>query len=69
MEESTPKCKYLKKMYVIDEHLEMRFMMIRAIRIETVFGTTKIQSKKSNNRKRLSKSQQNPEWIQVLHKE
>ena len=39
MEGSTLECKYLRKMYVIDECLEMRFMTLKVIGIEIIFGT------------------------------
>ena len=47
----------------------MRFMTLKEIRTEVVFGTTIIQPKKSNDHKGFLKSQHNPERIQVLHKE
>jgi len=69
MERSTPKLRCLKKGYDIDEHLETRFIKLKEIKRETILGIAKMQPKKLNDRKGLSKSQQNLERIQVLHKE
>ena len=56
MEGSIPEYKYPRKKYVIDEYLEMRFIALKEIRIETVFDTTMMQLEKLNDCKGLLKS-------------
>ena len=54
MKGSTLKCKYERKMYVIDECLETGFMTLKAIGTVTVFGTTNFQLRKLNDHKRCN---------------